>query len=130
MDRRIDGVTADVGRSVDEVRAVMRAAGYADASYRIVLPSSPSPIPRGAEDRHPQSDWTRLDTGGRPFWNRDPDWARDALVPQRANRLGAVARPSRPPPPSAAATPRARTGRARTSRRLPHPETAVRTPHP
>ncbi|MEU5811519.1 GDSL-type esterase/lipase family protein [Streptomyces sp. NPDC047718] len=91
VDQKIDGVMANVGKSVDEVRAVMRAAGYGDSAYRIVLQSYPSPIPRGAENRYAQSDWSRLNTGGCPFWNRDSDWARDSLVPQIANRLKAVA---------------------------------------
>ncbi|MGW4686306.1 GDSL-type esterase/lipase family protein [Streptomyces sp. NPDC004244] len=91
VDQKIDGVMANVGKSVDEVRAVMRAAGYGDSAYRIVLQSYPSPIPRGAENRYTQSDWSRLNTGGCPFWNRDSDWARDSLVPQIANRLKAVA---------------------------------------
>ncbi|MDX2392763.1 GDSL-type esterase/lipase family protein [Streptomyces sp. NPDC090054] len=91
VDRKIDAVMANVGKSVDEIRAVMRAAGYADSSYRVVLQSYPSPIPRGAENRYTQSDWSRLNTGGCPFWNRDSDWARDSLVPQIAGRLKAVA---------------------------------------
>ncbi|MFF1493047.1 GDSL-type esterase/lipase family protein [Streptomyces sp. NPDC058304] len=91
VDGKIDGVMANVGKSVDEIRAVMRAAGYTDSSYRIVLQSYPSPIPRGAENRYTQSDWSRLNTGGCPFWNRDSDWARDSLVPQIANRLKGVA---------------------------------------
>ncbi|MFI5620948.1 GDSL-type esterase/lipase family protein [Streptomyces sp. NPDC051567] len=91
VDRKIDAVMAGVAKSVDEVRAVMRGAGYADPAYRIVLQSYPSPIPRGAENRYPQSDWSRLDTGGCPFWNRDSDWARDSLVPQLAGRIKAVA---------------------------------------
>lgn len=64
VDRKIDGVMAGVGKSVDEIRAVMRGAGYTDSSYRIVLQSYPSPIPRGAENRYTQSDWSRLNTGG------------------------------------------------------------------
>ncbi|WP_308346402.1 GDSL-type esterase/lipase family protein [Streptomyces sp. ISL-66] len=88
---KIDAVMANVGKSVDEVRAVMRAASYTDSSYRIVLQSYPSPIPRGAENRYTQSDWSRLNTGGCPFWNKDSDWARDSLVPQIANRLKGVA---------------------------------------
>ncbi|WP_327279356.1 MULTISPECIES: GDSL-type esterase/lipase family protein [unclassified Streptomyces] len=91
VDEKIDGVMANVGKSVDEIRAVMRDAGYTDSSYRIVLQSYPSPIPRGAENRYTQSDWSRLNTGGCPFWNRDSDWARDSLVPQLANRLKGVA---------------------------------------
>ncbi|MFJ6755529.1 MULTISPECIES: GDSL-type esterase/lipase family protein [unclassified Streptomyces] len=91
VDQKIDAVMGKVGKSVDEVRAVMRAAGYADSSYRIVLQSYPSPIPRSAENRYTQSDWSRLNTGGCPFWNRDSDWARDSLVPQIADRIKAVA---------------------------------------
>ncbi|MET9696255.1 hypothetical protein ABZY31_04945 [Streptomyces sp. NPDC006529] len=91
VDQKMDAVMAKVGKSVDEVRAVMRGAGYADSAYRIVLQSYPSPIPRGAENRYPQSDWSRVNTGGCPFWNKDSDWARDSLVPQIANRLKAVA---------------------------------------
>ncbi|MDX3534188.1 GDSL-type esterase/lipase family protein [Streptomyces sp. MB09-01] len=91
VDQKIDAVMGKVGKSVDEVRAVMSAAGYADSSYRIVLQSYPSPIPRGAENRYTQSDWSRLNTGGCPFWNRDSDWARDSLVPQIADRIKSVA---------------------------------------
>ncbi|WP_374103564.1 GDSL-type esterase/lipase family protein [Streptomyces sp. ISL-86] len=91
VDEKIDGAMANVGKSVDEIRAVMRGAGYSDSAYRIVLQSYPSPIPRGAENRYTQSDWSRLNTGGCPFWNRDSDWARDSLVPQIAGRLKGVA---------------------------------------
>ncbi|MGW7462422.1 GDSL-type esterase/lipase family protein [Streptomyces sp. NPDC054797] len=91
VDQRIDGVMVKVGKSVDEIRAVMRGAGYADSAYRIVLQSYPSPIPRGTENRYTQSDWSRLNTGGCPFWNRDSDWARDSLVPQIAGRIKGVA---------------------------------------
>ncbi|WP_406185625.1 GDSL-type esterase/lipase family protein [Streptomyces sp. NBC_01006] len=91
VDQKMDAVMANVGKSVDEIRAVMRAAGYTDSSYRIVLQSYPSPIPRGAENRYTQSDWSRLNTGGCPFWNQDSDWARDSLVPQIAGRLKGVA---------------------------------------
>ncbi|MFJ9796372.1 GDSL-type esterase/lipase family protein [Streptomyces sp. NPDC101145] len=91
VDSRIDAVMADVARTVDDVRAVMSAAGQAPSSYRLVLQSYPSPLPRGAENRYSESGWSRVNTGGCPFWNKDSDWARDSLVPQLANRLRAVA---------------------------------------
>ncbi|CAM5256105.1 GDSL-type esterase/lipase family protein [Streptomyces narbonensis] len=91
VDAKIDGVMADVGRSVDEIRAVMTGAGYSASDYRIVLQSYPSPIPRASENRYSESGWTRTNTGGCPFWNADADWARDSLVPQLANRLKGVA---------------------------------------
>jgi lysophospholipase L1-like esterase len=91
VDAKIDGVMADVGRSVAEIRAVMTAAGYAAGDYRIVLQSYPSPIPRSADNRYGESGWSRTNTGGCPFWNADSDWARDSLVPQIADRLKGVA---------------------------------------
>ncbi|WP_282695272.1 GDSL-type esterase/lipase family protein [Streptomyces sp. CC208A] len=91
VDARIDGVMAAVGKAVDEIRAVMTGAGYAASDYRIVLQSYPSPIPRAAENRYSESGWSRVNTGGCPFWNKDSDWARDSLVPQLANRLRQVA---------------------------------------
>ncbi|MFE2285384.1 GDSL-type esterase/lipase family protein [Streptomyces sp. NPDC059443] len=91
VDQKMDAVMGAVSKSVDEVRTVMRDAGYADSSYRIVLQSYPSPIPRGAENRYTQSDWSRLNSGGCPFWNKDSDWARDSLVPQLADRIKGVA---------------------------------------
>ncbi|MFC8759668.1 GDSL-type esterase/lipase family protein [Streptomyces sp. NPDC057193] len=91
VDAKIDGVMADVSRSVDEIRAVMTAAGYGSSDYRIVLQSYPSPIPRAADNRYAESGWARTNTGGCPFWNADSDWARDSLVPQLANRLKGVA---------------------------------------
>ncbi|MGW0121995.1 GDSL-type esterase/lipase family protein [Streptomyces sp. NPDC003327] len=91
VDAKIDGVMASVGKAVDEVRAVMAAAGYASGDYRIVLQSYPSPIPRAAENRYAESGWARTNTGGCPFWNADSTWARDSLVPQIAGRLKQVA---------------------------------------
>ncbi|WP_455352199.1 GDSL-type esterase/lipase family protein [Streptomyces sp. SYSU K217416] len=91
VDAKMDTAMANVGKSVDEIRAVMSAAGYAAADYRIVLQSYPSPIPRSTENRYAESGWSRTNTGGCPFWNKDSDWARDSLVPQIAGRLKAVA---------------------------------------
>jgi len=91
VDSKIDAAMAGVSKSIDEIRAVMANAGYAGSDYRIVLQSYPSPIPRGSENRYYESGWSRTNTGGCPFWNRDSDWARDSLVPQLANRLKGVA---------------------------------------
>ncbi|MFF9199723.1 GDSL-type esterase/lipase family protein [Streptomyces sp. NPDC014779] len=91
VDAKIDGVMANVGKAVDEIRAVMSGAGYGASDYRIVLQSYPSPIPRATENRYSESGWSRTNTGGCPFWDLDSNWARDSLVPQIANRLKAVA---------------------------------------
>ncbi|MFJ1758317.1 GDSL-type esterase/lipase family protein [Kitasatospora sp. NPDC088134] len=91
VDARMDAAMAGVGKSIDEIRAVMADAGYRSGDYRIVLQSYPSPIPRSAENRYPESGWSRTSTGGCPFWNLDADWARDSLVPQISDRLAGVA---------------------------------------
>lgn len=91
VDQRMPTAMANVGRALDDIRTVMSGAGYAPSQYRLVLQSYPSPVPRGAENRYSQSGWSRLDTGGCPFWNADSDWARDSLVDQIADNLRTVA---------------------------------------
>ncbi|WP_250399269.1 GDSL-type esterase/lipase family protein [Streptomyces cellostaticus] len=89
---RMGAAMTGVTKSIEEIRAVMSAAGYSTADYRIVLQSAPSPIPRSSENRYSQSGWTRVTTGGCPFWNADADWARDTFVPEFSARLKAVAK--------------------------------------
>ncbi|MFJ2867911.1 GDSL-type esterase/lipase family protein [Kitasatospora sp. NPDC087314] len=91
IDSKMPTAMAGVGKAIDEVRAVMADAGYAQSDYRLVLQSYPSPIPRSAEMRYPESGWTRSNTGGCPFWDGDADWARDTLVPQISQSLAGVA---------------------------------------
>ncbi|GAA0672917.1 hypothetical protein GCM10010193_26910 [Kitasatospora atroaurantiaca] len=91
IDAKMPAAMAGVGKSIDEIRAVMSAAGYASGDYRIVLQSYPSPIPRSTEMRYPESGWSRADTGGCPFWDGDADWARDSMVPQISDALAGVA---------------------------------------
>ncbi len=89
VNNRMAGAMAGVGAAIDEIEAVMAAAG--DTEYRLIVQSYPSPIPRGAEFRYSESGWSRWDTGGCPFWNVDANWARDSLVPQISANLHAVA---------------------------------------
>ncbi len=91
VDSLMPGAMAGVAKAIDEIRAVMNAAGQADDSYRLVLQSYPSPIPRGSEFRYSESGWSRTNTGGCPFWNVDANWARDSLVPQISANLASVA---------------------------------------
>ena len=91
VNAKMPTVVSRVGKTIDEVRAVMSQAGYSSSQYRIMLRSYPSPIPRGSENRYPETGWSRLDDGGCPFWNADSNWARDTLVGQIANNLRAVA---------------------------------------
>ncbi|GAA1257969.1 hypothetical protein GCM10009665_55330 [Kitasatospora nipponensis] len=91
IDAKMDAAMDGVGRSIDAIRTVMSADGYAAGSYRIVLQSYPSPIPRSSENRYSESGWSRVNTGGCPFWDADSDWARDTMVPEVSDRLAAVA---------------------------------------
>ncbi|MER7754922.1 GDSL-type esterase/lipase family protein [Kitasatospora sp. NPDC097643] len=91
IDAKLPDAMAGVGKAIDEIRAVMSNAGYAQGDYRLVLQSYPSPIPRSTEMRYPESGWTRSNTGGCPFWDGDADWARDSMVPQISQALAGVA---------------------------------------
>ena len=82
---------AGVGKAIDEIRAVMAGAGYSSSSYRVVLQSYPSPVPRAAENRYPEADNTRVLLGGCPFYDADLDYARDNLVGTISSNLEAVA---------------------------------------
>lgn len=91
VDRRMVGVMDDVGRVLDEIRAVLADAGQEPGSYRLVLQSYPSPVPSGDEFRYGQGTWSRTFVGGCPFWNVDATWARDSFVPQLSSALAVVA---------------------------------------
>lgn len=91
VDAAMPAARAGVGKAIDEIRAVMSQAGYSSGSYRLVLQSYPSPVPRAAENRYPELDDTRLLVGGCPFYDADLDWARDSLVPQISSNLKSVA---------------------------------------
>ncbi|MFK0297307.1 GDSL-type esterase/lipase family protein [Streptomyces sp. NPDC090442] len=82
---------AKVARTLDDIRAVMRQAGYSADSYRLVLQSYPSPVPRGGDNRYPET-YTRFSTGGCPLFNDDATWARDSVVPRIATMLKDAAR--------------------------------------
>ena len=89
VDARMPAAMNGVRNAIDEIKAVMAARG--DSDYRLVLRSYASPIPRGSENRYPESGWSRWDDGGCPTWNEDANWARDSLVPQIAANLAVVA---------------------------------------
>ncbi|GAB3466649.1 GDSL-type esterase/lipase family protein [Actinophytocola sediminis] len=88
---RIDGMKAAVTRSVEAIRSAMADAGYQTTDYRLVLQSYPSPIPRGADNRYPETDWSRVTTGGCPFYDDDSDWAVEEVVPGIAHAIESVA---------------------------------------
>jgi hypothetical protein len=87
--QKIDGLkaqaTADVGKAIDEIRAVMSEAGYSRKDYRLVAQTYPSVAPRAAENRYPEFSPQRT-SNGCPFYDQDSNWARDSAAPQ----IGAV----------------------------------------
>lgn len=93
VDARLPEVTAAVGRVLDDVRAAMAAAGRR-GGYRLVVQSYPSPVPRAAENRYPETGPGRS-VAGCPFYDTDLDWARDSLVPHLSGALRAAARSRR-----------------------------------
>ena len=85
------GVLGRVDKAVKDIRGVMRATGYANGSYRFVLQSYPSAIPRASENRYAERDPLRSAGGGCPFYDTDSDWARDEIGPRISRGLRAVA---------------------------------------
>ncbi|MGZ4666552.1 MAG: GDSL-type esterase/lipase family protein [Frankiaceae bacterium] len=84
-------VTARVGAALDDIRAVLAAAGQQPGSYRLILQSYPAPVPRAAENRYAAVGVGRTVTGGCPISNSDLNWARDRFVPQLSDGLKAAA---------------------------------------
>ncbi|MEM9608664.1 MAG: GDSL-type esterase/lipase family protein [Actinomycetota bacterium] len=91
VDARMPAAMDGVAAAIADVRAVLDEAGQPPDSYRFVLATYPSPIPRGADFRYRESGWSRTFTGGCPVWDADADWARDSLVPQISDALAGVA---------------------------------------
>lgn len=92
VDAAMPAAMAGVSQSIDDIRAVLAEAGQKPSSYRLVLQSYPSPIPRGADNRYPERLLSRQVIGSCPFWDSDSDWARDRLVPQISTALATVAK--------------------------------------
>jgi lysophospholipase L1-like esterase len=92
VDAAMPAAVEGVRRSIDDIRAVLADAGQKPNSYRLVLQSYPSPIPRGADNRYPERLVSRTTIGSCPFWDSDSDWARDRLVPQISTMLESVAK--------------------------------------
>lgn len=91
VDAAMPAAMDGVAKAVDEIRASLSATGQRPGSYRLVLQSYPSPVPRGDDNRYAELAGGRLGVGGCPFFDSDSDWARDRLVPQISSNLRAVA---------------------------------------
>lgn len=92
LDAKFATAMANVGKAVDEIRAVLTIDGYKSSAYRFILQSYPSAIARGSELRVPEIDKVdRTSVDGCPFYNTDANWARDSVVNQIGNGLQTVA---------------------------------------
>jgi hypothetical protein len=91
MQAGIASARAGFAKAIDEVRAVMSAAGYSASQYRLVSMGYASPVPRGPDIRYPQSGWSRLSEGGCPFWDQDANWAVDWATPFIVNNMKDIA---------------------------------------
>ncbi|MGG8407141.1 GDSL-type esterase/lipase family protein [Streptomyces sp. 12297] len=90
-------VGANVVKSLEAIRATLRAAGQEDDSYHIVLQSYPNPLPKGDENRYPENSsnpfqkYGRYWQGGCPFLDKDSDWAHDSVIPRISTMLAGAA---------------------------------------
>jgi len=76
----VAAITTRVANAFLNLRTAMRNANYADASWKLLVQTYSSPLPRGAQIRYSQSGFTRQNIGGCGVWNADADWANDTVV--------------------------------------------------
>ena len=90
LDAKFGTAMKNVARAIDEIRAIMAAAGY--TKFRLIVQSYPSVFVRASDNRYPETDRAqRAGVGGCPSYDADADWARDSVVNQIANGLKFVA---------------------------------------
>jgi hypothetical protein len=77
----VAAVRSRIATAYANVRQAMRAVGYADTAWTMLVQNYASPLPSGAGLRYSQSGYTRQSTGGCGFWNADADWANATALP-------------------------------------------------
>ena len=83
------GAQNDLRKSIDEVRAVMAAAGYSPSQWRFVIAGYSSPVPAASAVRYSGADKWNL--GGCPFYDADFDWAKNTAAPFMVDGMRSVA---------------------------------------
>ena len=91
MNAAMPAAKSGLRKAIDEIRAVMTSKGYSASQYKFWLQGYASPIPVGADIRYPESGWSRMDTGGCPFWNADANWAKNTATPFIVDGMRSVA---------------------------------------
>ncbi len=89
-DENVAAAAAKIAHVIDEIRAVMREAGYRTGQYRLVLQTYPVVIPRAADARYPETGPER-GVYGCPFYDADMDWAQDVAAPRIGGAVRAAA---------------------------------------
>jgi lysophospholipase L1-like esterase len=85
---RVAAAMPKVARALDDVREIMRTAGYVDSSWQPVLASYWSPVPR-PPIRY--SGYLSKLWNGCPLYNADMEWGHDTAVPILSKALGQLA---------------------------------------
>lgn len=92
MNALMPAAQAGLRKAIDEIRAVMTAAGYSSSQWKFVIAGYSSPIPKGADIRYqPDSNDDRWWEGGCPFYNADADWAKNVATPFIVDAMKAIA---------------------------------------
>lgn len=78
-DTRVAGLVPKVERTVEDLRTVMRDAGYADGDYQLVVMGYPSPIGPDVKDN---PDFPGKLVGGCAGYTSDAGWGRNTAVPK------------------------------------------------
>ncbi len=89
LQAELPGAMDGLRKSINEVRAVMGAAGYSPSQWKFVLAGYASPVPAAADVRYSGSD--RWWTGGCPFYDEDFNWAKNQATPLIIDSMRAVA---------------------------------------
>jgi hypothetical protein len=89
LDAELPAAMNGLRKSIDEVRAVMSAAGYSPSQWKFVLAGYASPVPAAADVRYSGSD--RWWSGGCPFYDADFNWAKNSATPQIVDAMRQVA---------------------------------------
>ena len=80
---------AGLAKSIDEIRAVMAAAGYSPSQWKFVIAGYSSPIPASSNVRYSGSD--RWWSGGCPFYDADFTWAKNTATPYIIDNMRQIA---------------------------------------
>lgn len=83
------GAQNGLRKAIDEVRAVMAAAGYTPSQWKFVLAGYASPVPAASDVRYSGND--RWWSGGCPFYDADFDWAKNVATPFIIDSMRSVA---------------------------------------